>query len=105
MRKFWRNYSYAIILVLISFAGSLIYSNYLPSSADDYIKITVSKGETLWGISEQYAEHHSLSKTQFIELVEEYNGISADHIFAGDELIIPIKDIPVQMDQINLAAQ
>jgi hypothetical protein len=105
MKKLWRKNSYAIILVVLSFVGALLFSNYLPSSGDDYKKVTVSKGETLWELSEQYADQHNLSTMEFIEWVEDYNGISGDYIFAGDELVIPIKDSPIQLDEIsNLAS-
>ena len=46
---------------------------------------------SLWNISEKYEDEHGLIKREFVEWVETYNGISGDYIFAGEELIIPVK--------------
>jgi hypothetical protein len=83
MKKLWKNYSYAIILVVLSFVGVFIFSNMFPSSHDDYMKVTVSKGETLWGISDKYSDQHHLSKAEFVEWV------------------IPIKNSAIEMTEIN----
>ncbi|WP_394231853.1 LysM peptidoglycan-binding domain-containing protein [Niallia oryzisoli] len=91
MKKLWRNYSYAIILVVLCMVSLVIIKINLPSSHENYMTITVSSGESLWEISQKYEEQHGLSELEFVKWVEQYNGISGDHIFTGDHLIIPIK--------------
>ena len=63
----------------------------LSVTQDSYLTITVMEGESLWTISEKYEDEHGLSEGQFVEWVETHNGISGDYIFAGEDLIIPIK--------------
>lgn len=91
MKKMWRNYSYTIILLVFSLLAILFVKINLSASQDSYMTITVTEGESLWTISEKYADEHGLSKGQFVEWVETHNGISGDYIFAGEDLMIPIK--------------
>lgn len=91
MKKMWRNYSYTIILLVFSLLALLFVKINVSASQDSYRTITVTEGETLWTISEKYEDEHGLSKGQFVKWVETHNGISGDYIFAGEDLIIPIK--------------
>lgn len=69
------------------------------------MKITVSDGDTLWNLSEEYADLHRLSRNEFINWVEHYNGVSAERIYVGQELMIPVKDSAVEIEEIsNLAS-
>ena len=89
MKKIWKNYSYAIILILLSLMASLVIKINLPSS-DQYKTITVMDGESLWEISQKYKSEHGLTEKQFIKWVETYNGISGDRIVSGSDLVLPI---------------
>ena len=91
MKKMWRNYSYTIILLVFSLLAILFVKINLSASQDSYMTITVAEGESLLTISEKYEDEHGLSKGQFVKWVETHNGISGDYIFAGENLIIPIK--------------
>jgi hypothetical protein len=91
VKKLWRNYSYTIILVIFSLIALLFVKINLSVTQDSYLTITVTEGESLWTISEKYEDEHGLSEGQFVEWVETHNGISGDYIFAGEDLIIPIK--------------
>jgi hypothetical protein len=91
MKKMWRNYSYTIILLVFSLLALLFVKINVSASQDSYMTITVAEGESLWTISEKYEDEHGLSKGQFVKWVETHNGISGDYIFAGEDLIIPIK--------------
>ncbi|MBB6444171.1 cell division suppressor protein YneA [Bacillus benzoevorans] len=105
MKKLWSRYSYVMILVGLSLAGIIIFSFVFPTSTEDYLKITVSDGDTLWNLSEEYAGYHRLSNPDFIAWVEQYNGISGERIYAGQEIMIPVKDSAVEIDEIsNLAS-
>jgi LysM repeat protein len=102
----WRNYSYTIILVVFSLLAICFVKINVSSSPDQYITITVMEGESLWGISEKYEDNHGLSKEQFVKWVEKHNGISGDVIFAGEDLVIPIKMKSMEtMDVQNLASK
>lgn len=105
MKKIWKSHSYTIILVTISLVAT-IFIKFNLQSTDQYMTITVQDGESLWEISQKYEKQHNLSKKQFIEWVEENNGISRDYIIAGKELIVPITNEPLEIEEIhNLASQ
>ncbi|WP_428908279.1 cell division suppressor protein YneA [Niallia sp. Krafla_26] len=105
MKKIWKNYSYTIVLVALSLIATIIINYNLPST-DQYMTITVQDGESLWKISKKYEDQHNLSDKQFIEWVEKNNGIARDHIIAGKNLIIPITNEPIELEEIhNLASQ
>lgn len=90
MKRIWSQYSYAIILIVISFALTFIIAEYSSVPKEEYVSITVIEGDSLWKLAEQYAEEHQLSPQQFIHWVKKNNKIN-DTIFAGDSLIVPIK--------------
>lgn len=89
MRKIWKKHSYAIILILLSFSIAFVLSEKSTISSDDYIAVKVMEGETIWEISERYAEEHNLTPKQFINWVKKTNDID-EHILAGDSIIIPV---------------
>jgi LysM repeat protein len=62
-----------------------------PVEKDEYIEITISKGDTIWAIADKYSHQHSLKKDEFIQWVEEVNQIDIQEIYPGDKIIIPIK--------------
>jgi len=87
--KIWKQHSYAIILILLSFSIALILSEKSTINSDEYIAIKVKEGESIWQISERYAEEHDLTPKQFINWVKKTNGID-EHILAGDSIVIPV---------------
>ena len=102
MRKLWRNYSYSIILVVLSLVASIIIkTNLTPTDVDQYMTITVEDGESLWEISQKYEEQHGLSKEEFFKWVEKHNGVSRDYIVAGKDLVVPIKSEPIAIDEVQ----
>ncbi|WP_338469430.1 LysM peptidoglycan-binding domain-containing protein [Niallia sp. XMNu-256] len=105
MKRLWKNYSYAIILVVISIVATTIIKINL-STNHQYMTITVQSGESLWEISQRFEEQHGLSELQFIEWVEKNNGVSRDFIIAGNELTLPIPISPIELGKVrNLASQ
>ena len=91
MKKLCSQYSYAILLIFLSCAFALILSFKFESpNHESYIKITVSEGDSLWDLANQYASEHSLSDSEFINWVQQQNDIEGDIIYPGDELLIPI---------------
>ncbi len=91
MKKIWNQYSFAIILILLSCTLAVILSvKQNGSDQDSYIKITVSEGDSLWEISDQYSGWHSLSNKEFISWVRKHNTNVGDEIFPGEKIIIPV---------------
>ena len=102
MKKLWRNYSYSIILVVLSFVASIIIkTNLTPTDTDQYMTITIKNGESLWEISQKYEEQHALSKEEFFKWVEKHNGVSRDYIVAGKDLVLPIINDPITIDDVQ----
>ncbi|WP_449622129.1 cell division suppressor protein YneA [Robertmurraya sp. Marseille-Q9965] len=91
MKKIWNRYSYAIILILLSFSLALIFAQKSESTInEEFISITVEEGDSLWELSKAYADDHQLSSKQFINWVKKTNEID-DNINVGDSIIIPVK--------------
>ncbi|MGD6877263.1 cell division suppressor protein YneA [Bacillus infantis] len=92
MKKLWNQYSYAIILIVLSFGAALLLAGYDKIfGEEDYIKVTVDEGDTLWGLSQQFSDKHKLSAEDFVMWVEEENGIAGSAIQAGEQIMIPVK--------------
>jgi hypothetical protein len=91
MKKIWEKYSYAILLFILSCSLAFILSLRFNTNVDEkFITITVSEGDSLWNISNEFSEQHSYSNTEFISWVKQHNEIEGDKIFPGDEIVIPI---------------
>ncbi|WML52172.1 LysM peptidoglycan-binding domain-containing protein [Neobacillus sp. PS3-12] len=91
MKKLWNHYSYAIILILISLLTSLVFSiRFDTFHQKQYVTVTVSQGDTLWKIADNYLENQSLSKVEFVDWVKTHNQIDEDRIFPGEKIMIPI---------------
>lgn len=95
MKKLWNHYSYAIILILISLLTSLVFSiRFDTFHQKQYVTVTVSQGDTLWKIADDYSEQQSLSKGEFVSWVKTHNQIDEDHIFPGEKIMIPVSSNP-----------
>ncbi|MCM2533306.1 LysM peptidoglycan-binding domain-containing protein [Neobacillus pocheonensis] len=91
MKKLWNQFSYAIILIVLSCSVALMISLHIESDdQNQYIKVTVSEGDSLWKISNQFSGQHSLSKDEFVSWVKKHNEIEDDQIFPGEEIVIPV---------------
>lgn len=91
MKKLWNQYSYAIILFVLSFITVFILICQLGETDDNnYMKITVNEGDTLWQIAEDFSREHNFTAAEFVTWVERNNGIAGGRIYPGDELVIPV---------------
>lgn len=91
MKKIWEKYSYAILLIILSCSLAFVLSLRFNSNEDeDFLKITVSEGDSLWEISNQYSEQHSYSNSEFVSWVQQHNKIDGHKIYPGEEIIIPV---------------
>jgi cell division protein YceG involved in septum cleavage len=91
MKKILNQYSYAILLIVLSCSLAFLLSlRFDAPDEDQYIKIKISEGDSLWKISKQYTEQHSLSNDEFVSWVKQHNDIDGDQIYPGEEIFIPI---------------
>ncbi len=69
------------------------------TNIEKYATITVSSGDSLWGLSRQYKDYHKMSSTDFIEWVCSNNQLKGDTIHPGDKIHIPVlkKKIPASV--------
>ncbi len=92
MKKLWNHYSYAIILILLGISFAIILSFRQESiEHNHYLKVTVSEGDSLWKISQQYSGQHSLSNEEFVNWVEKNNENIGEQIYPGEEIMIPVR--------------
>jgi LysM repeat protein len=93
---FIKNNSYLLLIfglcVIFAIVGTL-----KSSSTIDYEEVTVSEGDTLWGLAVRYAENKPTEK--WIAEVKKMNDLSSVTIIAGEELRIPsvrkVNDHPI----------
>lgn len=90
MKKFIQNHSNAIILTSFCLIFTIIFLAINNTSSEQYMRVTVSEGDSLWTIAERYAAEHSLSNHEFIKWVVDENDIIGDTIHPGEQLIIPV---------------
>jgi cell division protein YceG involved in septum cleavage len=91
MKKLWNHYSYAIILIGLSCISAFIISFHFHSfEKENYVKVTITEGDSLWKIAENYSDDESLSKKEFISWVKKHNTIHDEQIYPGDEIFIPV---------------
>jgi LysM repeat protein len=91
MKKLWEKYSYAIVLIILSCSLAFILSLRFNSTVEEkFVTITVSEGDSLWQISNQYSDHHSYSNNEFVSWIKQHNNLEGDRIYPGDEITIPI---------------
>jgi cell division protein YceG involved in septum cleavage len=91
MKKLWKKYSYVIVLISITYISIFALIHKLDQT-DEFMKITVQQGESLWEIAEKYSDRHSMSSPEFIDWVEQKNNINGKSIYPGDQLVIPVKE-------------
>jgi cell division protein YceG involved in septum cleavage len=89
MKRLWQKYSFVLILVAISYISVFAIAGSLDKT-EDYIKVTVQDGESVWKLAEKFSNDHSLSQAEFVSWVEKENGIAGEVIHPGDELVIPV---------------
>ncbi|MDQ0273281.1 cell division suppressor protein YneA [Cytobacillus purgationiresistens] len=103
MKKLWDSYSYAIILVVLSFGLSVFFAlkTEVPNQ-DEFVKVVVREGDSIWKMAGYFGDEHDLSAEEFVKWVENNNGVSYGKIYPGEELIIPVKE--TRPHETNLAS-
>ncbi|WP_083249017.1 cell division suppressor protein YneA [Bacillus solimangrovi] len=92
------DYSYLIPFLIMSVISFFVIVGQLqPINTDEYLKVAVQEGDTLWGLSARYKDFHELSSSSFISWVEKENNIFDNHIFPGQEIILPVEIATMQV--------
>ena len=79
-----------VVLLLGITLGSLMgYNDASGDSTQEYVKVVVSNGDTLWSIAQRYSNNSKDIRSLIYE-ISELNGIDSSRIYAGQELSIPI---------------
>lgn len=53
-----------------------------------YTSIMIEKGDTLWGIAEEYAPQTNLSVPEYVKQLKQMNHLGEDVIHAGCHLVV-----------------
>ena len=92
MKTFYKNNMYTILLAGLVFIFSILFSFTLDNNHEkNFLSIEINEGDTIWEISEKYSQT-KLTKNEFIGWIEEYNGVRAEAIKAGQTIVIPVED-------------
>lgn len=92
MKKLWSTYSYSILLIVVSCISALFLNLRSDVSEEEYIKVTVSSGDTIWNLANQYADDSHLSDKQFVNWVITHNELGKKDLYPGEEIILPVKN-------------
>jgi cell division protein YceG involved in septum cleavage len=91
-RRQMQGVSYIVILLVIIAIIFFTFANHVTADAQHYRAIEVKSGDTLWSIADEYRiQSKEKSMQSFIKWVQTENALEADHIRAGQKLIIPIR--------------
>lgn len=92
MKTFFRNHSYTLLLIVVSFAFLFVLAEkFQQATQDQYLTDTVENGESLLTIAEKYYYFHGMSFEDSADWVERENDIANGSVQAGDILIVPVK--------------
>ncbi|WP_158176131.1 cell division suppressor protein YneA [Heyndrickxia camelliae] len=91
MLMLWKNYSYAIILVILSFILGITFIFHMDDHSTSYEHVIVSEGQSLWSIADTYKMENGMTHTEFIKWVQKENNLKSTDIEQGQTIIIPVK--------------
>ncbi|PLR69851.1 LysM peptidoglycan-binding domain-containing protein [Metabacillus idriensis] len=90
--------SFFIVVIVAVFALSYTGEK---DSMENFVHVEINEGDSIWSIADQFKEHHNLSKAEFVEWVQEKNGMQTAIIKPGDTVFIPIdKNAYYDMNQL-----
>ncbi|WP_455660611.1 cell division suppressor protein YneA [Pradoshia sp.] len=91
MKQVWSSYSYVIMFTLGLFLLILLMTvTNFEKNDNQYMKVKVESGDSLWAMAEQY-EEANMSTTEFIKWVREANNLETTHIKEGQTIVLPIE--------------
>lgn len=84
--------SFIILFCIMTVILFLTLTTTVAADQNNYEKITVKAGDSLWSIAtSHHDENPELSKQAFIRWTKNKNGLFRDHIIPNQRLIIPVK--------------
>jgi LysM repeat protein len=87
-----KKYSYIILLGIMAMVFMTVAMIKTVNENEEYVKVVVSEGDTLWGIAQEYGEPHKNYSKEFINWVVSENNLIDQEIKIGQELVIPVKN-------------
>ena len=88
---FFKNNSY-IILIFAVCIGATLAGTYKMAKEQSYAEITITEGDTLWGLSSVYSTE-DMPRNKWIREVIAMNDLSDHMIMEGDTLRLPVGDV------------
>ncbi|MCQ5383348.1 LysM peptidoglycan-binding domain-containing protein [Hungatella hathewayi] len=94
-----------VVLILSNVCGhslmnALADETELPESQKYYTSIEIQKGDTLWGIADEYAGSCRMSTADYVTELKNMNGLKEDVIHSGQHLTImycvPVSEVLVE---------
>lgn len=82
----------SILTICVCFLGHHVTKADHPRNPKLITKVEVKAGDSVWNIAEQYYSSEFGSLNDYIEEIEDINGISAEYVQAGGTLTIPYYD-------------
>ncbi|MCQ2009063.1 MAG: LysM peptidoglycan-binding domain-containing protein [Sporolactobacillus sp.] len=85
--------SFIVLFCIMTVILFFTLTNTVAADQNNYVKITVKSGDSLWSIATTYhANNPKLTKHAFVTWVKDNNGLVRNHIVPNQKLIIPITD-------------
>ncbi|MCO7125670.1 LysM peptidoglycan-binding domain-containing protein [Sporolactobacillus shoreicorticis] len=83
--------SFIVLFCIMTVILFFTLTNTVAADQNNYVKITVKSGDSLWSIATTYhADNSRLSKHAFVAWVKDNNGLVRDRIVPNQKLIIPV---------------
>ncbi|MDD6208852.1 MAG: LysM peptidoglycan-binding domain-containing protein [Clostridiales bacterium] len=90
-----------VLAVCVCFLGHHVTKADRPHSQKLITKVEVKAGDSVWQIAEQYYSSEFGSLNDYIQEIEDINGISAEYVQAGGCLTIPYYEESYDETSIN----
>ena len=91
MKTFFRNNSYTLILIALSFIFLFVFAEKVQQDSEvEYLEVKVGEGDSLLTIADKYYICHRMSYEEFADWVKRENGL-AGSVHAGGRLSYLLK--------------
>lgn len=82
---------YILTFIVSILAITLIVSYTGADSLENYHKVEIKEGDSLWSIADEFQKKTEISKQDFVKWVQEKNNIHSTLIKPGDLVVVPIE--------------
>ncbi|MCD7033668.1 LysM peptidoglycan-binding domain-containing protein [Metabacillus sp. GX 13764] len=83
-------YIFTFMALMITIILALAYTGG-EKKLDGYATVKVEAGDNLWTLADRMQDLHGLSKTDFVQWVQDNNHLTTAVIHPGESVIIPVK--------------